>query len=80
MNTCLKSLQKVATCLNDKSSTNISSNKFDKVFFIKINTYDNYNFGQGPLNNGLLISLNYHRFGYKIFYLYNSNSEDFIKF
>ena len=82
INTCLKSIQKIGTCLNDKNSTSINSKHLDKVCFMLINSYENNNqdLGQGPLNNGLFIGLNHHRFGYKVFYLYNPRCEEFVKF
>lgn len=79
---CLKSYEKIGVCLNKKTSTKINSNNLDKVCFIIINTYekDNQNLGKGPLNDGLLIGINHHRLGYKVFYLYNPLQEEFLKF
>lgn len=76
----LKSLGRIGMCLNDKSTTSLPTGDLDKVCFILINDYykdDDYELGVGPLNDGYLVGLTQHRLGFKFFYLYNSNSEEF---
>lgn len=78
----LKSFERIGMCLNEKSSEDISTSELDKVCFILMNNYETAKkeLGVGPLNDGYLIGLYHHRLGFKVFYLYNSGSEEFKKF
>ena len=79
----LKSLGRIGMCLNDKPSTNLPTGDLDKVCFILVNDYeedDNNELGVGPLNDGYLVGLKHHRLGFKVFYLYNPNSEEFSQY
>lgn len=75
----LKSLKKIGMCLNEQPTINVPSFNLDKVCFILINDYDEEEneLGVGPLNDGYLVALNHFRLGFKIFYLYNSRSDEF---
>lgn len=78
----LESFKRIGMCVNGKSSSEINPEYLDKVCFVFINSYkkkDSY-LGVGPLNDGYLVGLNHHRLGYKIFYLYNPRSDEFISF
>ena len=79
----LRSFGRIGMCLNEKSTDSIPIGDLDKVCFILINDYDNdkdYDLGVGPLNDGYLIGLKHHRFGFKVFYLYNPRSDLFTSF
>ena len=78
----LKSFGRIAMRLNNKNYSNIQVNDLDKVCFILINTYEDEDsdLGVGPLNDGYLVGLNHHRLGYKVFYLYNPECEEFISY
>lgn len=78
----LKSFGRIGMCLNDKSTGDIPTSDLDKVCFILMNNNSNKNkkFDVGPLNDGYLIGLYHHRLGYKVFYLYNSGSDEFKAF
>lgn len=78
----LKTMSRFGICLNNKTSSNALSNKFDKVCFMLINSYEkkNSDLGIGPINNGIHVGLYHHRLDYKVFYLYNPQSDDYIKF
>ncbi|KAK8894827.1 hypothetical protein M9Y10_023265 [Tritrichomonas musculus] len=78
----LKSFGRIGMCLNDKSSSIIQISDLNKVCFILINDYDEEDkeLGVGPLNDGYLVGLKHHRLGFKVFYLYNSRSEEFTTF
>ena len=76
----LKSLGRIGMCLNDKPTSALPTGDLDKVCFMLINDYDNdedYYLGVGPLNDGYLVGLKHHRLGFKVFYLYNSQSDEF---
>lgn len=78
----LKSLKKIGVCLNEQPIINVPSFNLDKVCFILINDYDDEenDLGVGPLNDGYLVAVNHYRLGFKIFYLYNSRSDEFPTF
>ncbi|KAK8834520.1 hypothetical protein M9Y10_011215 [Tritrichomonas musculus] len=78
----LKSFGRISMCLNGKTPTSIPIGDLNKVCFILVNDYDDEHndLGVGPLNDGYLAGLKHHRFGYKVFYLYNSTSEEFSNF
>ena len=78
----LKTLNEFAISLNDKAIKNMPLSELDKVCFILINTYENENenFGIGPLNDAIHICLHYRRLHYRVFYLYNPRSSQFISF
>lgn len=78
----LKTMNKFSICLNSRSIENISYFNLNKVCFILINTYENENedLGIGPLNDGIHIALQYHRLHYKVYYLYNPKSSQFIEY
>lgn len=76
----LKSLGRLGMCLNDKPVDHLQNGEFEKVCFIIINDYEDkhkYELGVGPLNDGYLIALKFHKLDFKIFYLYNSESDVF---
>ena len=75
----LKSFGRIGMCLNDKPASIVPTDNLDKVCFILVNDYDNgqNDLGVGPLNDGYLVGLKHHRLGFKVFYLYNSRSEEF---
>lgn len=74
----IKSFGRIGMCLNDKSETTIPTEELHKVCFVIINDYnkEDKELGVGPLNDGYLIGLKHHRLGFKVFYLYNSKSEE----
>lgn len=78
----LKTLNEFAVCLNSKTIEKMPLYNLNKVCFILINSYENENenFGIGPLNDGIHICLHYHRLRYKVFYLYNPQSTQFINY
>ena len=79
----IKSLGRIGMSLNEKTTSSIPTGDLDKVCFILINDYDDdedYDLGVGPLNDGYLIGLKHHRLGFKVFYLYNSNCEQYISY
>ena len=78
----LKSFGRIGMCLNEKTTSIISTADLDKVCFILINDYDDEDkeLGVGPLNDGYLIGLKHHRLGFKVFYLYNSKLEEYSPF
>ena len=78
----LRTMNKFTICLNSKTIQNISFYNHTKVCFILINTYENENedLGMGPLNDSIHIALYYHKLHYKVFYLYNPQSNQFINF
>lgn len=79
----LKSLGRIGMCLNERDTSSIPVGDLDKVCFILINDYDDdddYDLGVGPLNDGYLTGLKHHRFGFKVFYLYNPKSSQYISF
>ena len=78
----LKSFGRIGMCLNDKLTSEVQTEFLDKVCFILINDYDSEDkeLGVGPLNDGYLVGLKHHRLGFKVFYLYNSRSAQFLEF
>ena len=78
----LKSFKKIGICLNEQPVIYVPSYNLDKVCFILVNDYEEEddNLGVGPLNDGYLVALNHYRLGFKIFYLYNSRSDEFPTF
>ena len=78
----IKSFGRIGMCLNGKQTTEIPTTELDKICFILINDYDEEDkeLGVGPLNDGYLVGLKHHRLGFKVFYLYNSESEEFLQF
>lgn len=78
----LESFGRIGMCLNNKSSNNINVSDLNKVCFILINSYEDKenDLGVGPLNDGYLVGLKHHRLGFKIFYLYNSRSDEFTSY
>lgn len=78
----LRTLNKFTICLNSRTIENIMYYNLSRVCFILINSYENENhdLGIGPLNDGIHIGLYYHRLHYKVFYLYNPHSDQFINY
>lgn len=79
----LHSFGRIANRLNDKEPSSINESDLNKVCFILMNTYKKKkenSFRVGPLNDGYLIALNHRRRGFKIFYLYNPRSDEFLNF
>lgn len=79
----LKSLGRLGMCLNDKPVDHLQNGEFEKVCFIIINDYEDkhkYELGVGPLNDGYLVGLKHHRLGFKVFYLYNPQSDEFASY
>lgn len=79
----LKSLGRVGMCVNDKTPNCISVDDLDKVCFILCNSYEdkkNSDLGVGPLNDSVMIGINFHRRGYHVFYLYNTYRDEFLKY
>lgn len=78
----LKSFGRIGMCLNEKQTSSIPIDNLNKVCFILINDYDEEDekLGVGPLNDGYLVGLKHHRLGFKVFYLYNSQSDEFTTF
>ncbi|KAK8898122.1 hypothetical protein M9Y10_000392 [Tritrichomonas musculus] len=79
----LKSFGRIGMCLNDKPTTSLPIGDLDKVCFILVNDYeedDDNELGVGPLNDGYLLGLKHHRYGFKVFYLYNPRAEEFSQF
>ena len=75
----IKSFGRIGMCLNDKQAVSIPVEHLNRVCFILINDYDDEDkeLGVGPLNDGYLVGLKHHRLGFKVFYLYNAQSEEF---
>lgn len=79
----LKAIGRVALSLNDKEPESINVDDLDDVCFILMNSYKDlkhHNLGVGPLNDGEMIAVNFHRRGYKVFYLFNSTKDKFLQF
>lgn len=78
----LESLSKIGTCLNKSHTSDINIDKLNRVCFVLINSsqIDDKNQEPGPLNDGYLICLKHHRLGFKVFYLYNPESLQYLKF
>lgn len=74
----LKSFGRIGMLLNNKTETFSVKDEIDKACLILINDYDDL--GIGPLNDSYLIGLHHHQLGYKIFYLYNPKSNEFLYF
>ena len=76
------SFQHIGRCLNDATPADIPTTGLQKVCLILINNYehDKHDPKIGPMNDGYLIGLNHHRLGYKIFYLYNCNCNQYPQF
>ena len=69
-------------CLNDKTPEMIPTAELDSVCFILSNTYNKQGLelGIGPLNDGYMFGLNFHRFGYKIFYLHDCSVDQYLNY
>lgn len=80
--TLIKSFGRIGMCLNNKPTESVPVDELDKVCFILCNTYkrDDLSLGIGPLNDAYMVGLNFHRFGFKIFYLRNPRSEEFLDY
>ncbi|KAK8888116.1 hypothetical protein M9Y10_039177 [Tritrichomonas musculus] len=79
----LKAFGRIALCLNNKPVSTLPQGDYAKVCFIVINDYDdkkNNKLGVGPLNDGYLMGLKHHRFGFKVFYLYNGEDIEFANY
>ncbi|KAK8835485.1 hypothetical protein M9Y10_046128 [Tritrichomonas musculus] len=76
----LKSLGRIGMCLNNKPTSSIPPGDLNKNCLILINDYykENYELDVGPLNDGYLIGLKHHRLGFKIFFLHNPRSDEFL--
>ncbi|KAK8836862.1 hypothetical protein M9Y10_037387 [Tritrichomonas musculus] len=75
----IKSFGRIGMCLNGKNSESIPAKDFSKACFILVNSYENEDtdLGVGPLNDGYLVGLKHHRLGFKVFYLYNPQCNEF---
>lgn len=78
----IHSFQHIGKCLNNSTTSDIPIENLDKVCFILMNNFehDKHDPQIGPMNDGYLISLNHHRLGFKIFYLYNCSSNQYQQF
>lgn len=78
----LDSLSKIGTCLNTKKTTDVKTENLNKVCFVLINSLqiENKSYEVGPLNDGYLICLQHYRLGFKVFYLFNPESIQYLKF
>ena len=76
----ISSFSRISMCLNGKDPSKIPIRDLDKVCFILINTYEDTedDLGVGPLNDGYIIGSDHHNLGFKVFYLYNPNSNEFL--
>lgn len=77
-----KSLNKIATCLNDIHPDEIPINKLHNVCFIICNIYnkENSSLGVGPLNDSYLMAQMNQKRGYKIFYILDPTREEFLEY
>ena len=77
-----KGFGRIGMCLNGKPVEAIPTDELDKICFILCNTYtkEDLRLGIGPFNDSYLIALNFHKQGYKIFYLHNPTSQEFIDY
>lgn len=78
--TLIKSFKRIGKLINNYSPSAFNPNNFEKVCFILINDYEEKEMSVGPLNDGYLVGLKHHHFGFNIFFLYNSRIEDFTRF
>lgn len=78
----IKGFGRIGVCLNGKPTEEVPTEELDKVCFIICNTYTkaDLKLGLGPFNDGYLIGLNFHKQGYKIFYLHNPTTQEFINY
>ena len=78
----LKSFGRIGMRLNEKNTSDLPTCDLNKVCFILINDYDeeDHELGVGPLNDGYLVGLKHHRLGFKVFYLYNPQSDEFASY
>ena len=78
----LKSFKRIGRCLNHVSRDKMPTDGYDKVCLILINNFehDKHDPKIGPLNDGYLFGLYHHRFGFKVFYLYNCNQGNYPKY
>lgn len=79
----LKAFGRISMCLNEKQPSDLPVNDMDNVCFILINDYENkhkYELGVGPLNDGYIFANHMNKMGYKVFYLYNTESDKFSDF
>ncbi|KAK8848297.1 hypothetical protein M9Y10_019357 [Tritrichomonas musculus] len=74
-----ESFSRIAMCLNEKPKPTIPTKDLNKVCLILMNDRDfkGKNLGVGPLNDGYLVGLKHHRFGFKVFYLFNCENQLF---
>ena len=77
-----KSFGRIAICLNYKIPETIPLGELDKICLIVSHTYerDDYRLGVGPLNDGYLVGVHYHRLGFKVFYFNNTNRVEFLTY
>lgn len=78
----LKSMKRIGKCLNDSTPADIQTQGLQKVCFIMINFYEHekHNPKIGPLNDAYLFGANQHRQGFKVFYLYNCERNQYVQF
>lgn len=78
----IKSFMRISTCLNNKEPSDIPTAGLENVCFILVNNFehDKHDPQNGAMNDGYLMGLNHHRFGFKVFYLRNCSSQKFQEF
>lgn len=77
----IKSFKRIGKCLNEENVDEIPTTELTRVCLILINNYEHEKHDPkiGSMNDGYLLGLNHHRLGFKIFYLYNCQSNQYTK-
>ncbi|KAK8834655.1 hypothetical protein M9Y10_026473 [Tritrichomonas musculus] len=78
----VQSLQRIGKCLNESNPSDVPTENLQKVCFLLVNNYahDKHDPKIGPMNDAYLIGLHHHRLGFKVFYLYNCNCQQYPQF
>ena len=76
----LKQLNELATCLDGKETSDVPD-RITRACFICANSYTKkkYLLGVGPLNDSVTVAANHKHMGYDVFYVHNPKSTFFLK-
>lgn len=78
----VSSFKRIGKCLNEANISEVPTEDLQKVCLILINNYehDKHDPKIGAMNDGYLLGLQHHRLGFKVFYLYNCNCQQYPQF
>lgn len=77
----LGQLNEIATCLNNKTKDSLPHN-IVRACFICANSYtkEKFKLGVGPINDSITVAANHKYMGYKVYYVHNPKSTQFLTF